>query len=163
MNVTSVAPTLKTRIGFTIDSAFPYPLKREDFSINATSKTNSSYIRMMNVIEANDADKTLATVFGGAWSGKFNLVIRHKQYGMLDTSNLELDVSSTVTSISPKRGSIYGGTLITINGVNFGNKPTDNPVQISYNGGLGSTDCYIQSISSTEIKCRMKEGVHTGY
>lgn len=143
MNVTSVSPVLKTRIGFTIDSNFPYPIKREDFSINATSKTNSSYVRMMNVIDANDNDKTLTTIFGGAWSGKFDIVIHHKQYGLLDTSYLELAVESRVTKITPDRGSIYGGTLLTIEGTNFGTKPTDNPVQISYNGALGSTDCYI--------------------
>jgi len=31
-------------------------------------------------------------------------------------------------SISPKQGSIYGGTLLTIKGSNFGNVYTDNPV-----------------------------------
>jgi len=67
MNVTSVNPVLKTKIGFTIDSNFPHALKREDFSINATSQTNSSYIRMMNVIAADDSKKTLTTMFGGAW------------------------------------------------------------------------------------------------
>jgi hypothetical protein len=67
MNVTTVNPVLKTRIGFTIDSNFPHDLKREDFAVNATSKTNSSYVRMMNVIGVNNADKTITTMFGGAW------------------------------------------------------------------------------------------------
>ena len=46
-------------------------------------------------------------------------------------------------------GSIYGGTLLTIEGVNFGKVITDNPVQISRNGGLGSIDCYVQTITTT--------------
>lgn len=74
-----------------------------------------------------------------------------------------LNVESTVTSITPKIGSVYGGTLLTIKGTNFGTKFTDNPVQISYNGGLGSIDCIHESITETEIKCRLKDGVHTGY
>lgn len=54
--------------------------------------------------------------------------IRHKTVGLLDTTTLVLTVKTEVTSISPKVGSIYGGTLITIVGTNFGKQKTDNPV-----------------------------------
>jgi hypothetical protein len=54
--------------------------------------------------------------------------IRHKNYGLIDTEGMILDVSSRVSSVSPKQGSIYGGTLLTITGTNFGDKKTDNPV-----------------------------------
>jgi hypothetical protein len=40
---------------------------------------------------------------------------------------------------------------LTITGTNFGSEFTDNPVQISTLGGVGSVDCYLQSISETEI------------
>jgi hypothetical protein len=49
-----------------------------------------------------------------------------------------LDVSSITTKISPIVGSIYGGTLMTITGTNYGKEKADNPVQISFNGALGS-------------------------
>lgn len=73
----------------------------------------------------------------------------------MDTSGITLEVTSKVTSISPTSGSIYGGTLLTITGTNFGSVATDNPVQISYNGALGSTDCFVKTISETQITCRV--------
>jgi hypothetical protein len=54
-----------------------------------------------------------------------------------------LDVNSRVNSFSPKVGSIYGGTLLTITGNNFGTVKTDNPVQLSTDGGVGSVDCFV--------------------
>jgi hypothetical protein len=56
-----------------------------------------------------------------------------------------LDVNSRVNSFSPKVGSIYGGTLLTITGTNFGTVKTDNPVQLSTSGGKGSIDCFVQT------------------
>jgi hypothetical protein len=53
-----------------------------------------------------------------------------------------------VTSFSPSSGSIYGGTLITINGIDFSYTPTDNPVLV------GSTDCDVITSSPTKITCR---------
>lgn len=64
-------------------------------------------------------------------------------------------VGSNVTSISPMSGSIYGGALIKIKGTNFGKEFTDNPVQISTLGGVGSIDCYLQFINDTDITCRL--------
>ena len=55
----------------------------------------------MNVIGANDTTKTITVMFGGAWSGKYNVWIRHAQEGLLDTRQIVLDVSGTVSSISP--------------------------------------------------------------
>jgi len=57
-----------------------------------------------------------------------------------------LEVRSRVNSISPKIGSIYGGTLVTITGTNFGTQKTDNPVQLSTAGSVGSVDCFVQTI-----------------
>jgi hypothetical protein len=82
-------------------------------------------------------------MFGGAESGEFQISIRHYSYGLVDTSGMLLDVSASVSNISPKVGSIYGGTLVTITGQNFGDVYTDNPVQISTNGGVGSVDCFV--------------------
>lgn len=107
------------------------------------------------MIEADNAAKTITTMFGGAHSGKFDISIRHKQLGLLSTEGMTLDVSASVTSVTPNTGSIYGGTLLTIQGTNFGKEITDNPVQISYTGGVGSTDCLLESTSATEIKCRI--------
>jgi hypothetical protein len=57
--------------------------------------------------------------------------------------------------VTPLVGSIHGGTVLTITGTNFGTKKTDNPVQLSTHGGVGSIDCFVQEIKETEIKCRV--------
>jgi len=123
-----VSPVLKTKITVQLGSDFPHTLEKGDFSMNVTSVADSSYIRYLNVIEVNDSAKSFTAMFGGAYSGEFNIHIRHSQYGLIDTSGMTLDVSGSVTSFSPTTGSIYGGTLLTITGSNFGNEITDNPV-----------------------------------
>ena len=45
--------------------------------------------------------------------------------------------------------------MITIQGANFGSEFTDNPVQISTLGGVGSIDCFLQLIRETQITCRL--------
>jgi hypothetical protein len=85
----------------------------------------------------------------------FQFHIRHKAYGLVDTEGMILDVSSKVTKVTPLVGSIYGGTLLTITGTNFGTKKTDNPVQLSTHGGVGSIDCLVQTINPTQITCRV--------
>jgi hypothetical protein len=97
----------------------------------------------MNVIGVDNTNKVLTVMFGGAWSGLYQISIRHKEFGLLDTNGLILTVGSNVTSISPTKGSIYGGTLVTITGTNFGKEFTDNPVQISTLGAVGSADCFL--------------------
>jgi hypothetical protein len=62
---------------------------------------------------------------------------------LVETAGLVLTVGSNVTSYYPMTGSIYGGTLLTITGTNFGSEFTDNPVQISTLGAVGSVDCYL--------------------
>jgi hypothetical protein len=71
MSPTSVSPVLKTDITFTLDAGFPYTLNRDDFTINATSTTDSSYIRYLKVNTVDDSAKTLTARFGGALSGSF--------------------------------------------------------------------------------------------
>lgn len=155
----SVSPVLKTKVTVQLEADFPYTLTKEDLSINATSTTDHTYIRYMNVLSVNDTEKTFVTMFGGAYSGKYQISIRHSAYGLVGTENLILDVGTYVHEYSPMVGSIYGGTLLTITGDNFGNVYTDNPVQISDNGGIGSIDCFVQETSDKEIKCRIDTGI----
>jgi len=142
-----------------LPSDFPYTLAKEDFSVNATNITNPDYIRYMNVIDVDDDAKTITTKFGGAWSGQYKVWIRHALTGLIESDGLTLDVNTYMTSYSPTTGSIYGGTLLTINGLNFGDEITDNPVQISTNGGVDSIDCYLITTSSTIITCRIDSDI----
>lgn len=130
LNPPSVSPVLKTPIEIQIDTNFPYTLNKNDFSVNASSIVDPSYIRYMNVIAVNDTAKTITVMFGGAESkyGPFKVWIRHAVTGLIESNGLILDVNAYVDSYSPKVGSIYGGTLLTIQGRNFGTEITDNPV-----------------------------------
>lgn len=155
----SVSPVLKTKIEIQIDNNFPFTLAREDFSVNVTKTDDITKMKQLNVVAVDDSTKKLTVMFGGAYSGSYQLNIRHKEFGLLATDSIVLDVSSTVTSVSPKTGSINGGTLLTIQGTNFGKEITDNPVELSYMDGIGSAKCFLESSSATEIKCRIDSSV----
>ena len=62
----SVSPVLKQNVTIQLESDFPYTLNRDHFTVNATSETNSTYVRYMNVIDVDDANKRLVCKFGGA-------------------------------------------------------------------------------------------------
>jgi hypothetical protein len=124
----SANPTLKTKINITLEADFPYTLDKAHFSVNATNISNPTYFRQMNVIAVDEDTKTITCMFGGAWSGLYQISIRHKEFGLLETVGLHLIVGSNVTNVTPNLGSKYGGTLITITGNNFGTVFTDNPV-----------------------------------
>jgi hypothetical protein len=108
-------------------------------------------------VKAYESNRTLETIFGGAYSGTYSVSIRHKQFGLIDTQALTFTVGSDVTSFSPTTGSIYGGTLITITGTNWSKDPKNNPVSIVFNGALGSSECTVKESSETQIKCRIQE------
>jgi hypothetical protein len=75
----SVSPILKSTVTITLDADFPFTLDKDHFTVNATDTTNSTYVRYMNVVSVDDANKKLITKFGGAkskwwgdgYSGKF--------------------------------------------------------------------------------------------
>ena len=111
-----------------MESTFPVALDKNDFSVNLTSKTNSSIWKPLKVVRADDAAKTITCMFGGAESNNFYVSIRHSSLGLINTSGLEFSARAQVFSISPMSGSINGGTILTIMGENFGTEITDNPV-----------------------------------
>jgi len=52
-------------------------LNNKDFSAKIVNSSDSSKFTLMNVIGANDTAKTLTFMYGGAWSGIYNLSLRH--------------------------------------------------------------------------------------
>jgi hypothetical protein len=115
-------------------------------------------MKRLNVIKVHESEKKITCKFGGAISGMYDVSIRHKDYGLIEASAFQLLVESHITAYSPQVGSIYGGTLVTITGTNWGDVTTDNPVEIFYCGGTvecKATKCYVESTSKEEIKCRI--------
>lgn len=62
-------------------------------------------------------------------------------------SNFALSYALAVTSVSPSNGSIYGGTVVTVQGSGFSAKPGDNALTIS---GLS---CAVISSSAQQLQC----------
>lgn len=60
----------------------------------------------------------------------------------------------TITSISPTTGSYFGGTLLTLTGINFSPAYSDT---LAYVGDKLNNFCLIESITETQIKCRTPE------
>jgi hypothetical protein len=159
LSPSSVSPVLKTKITVTLEPSFPHVLDKKDLSMWVTNKNDSSIVKLVNVVSVDDGAKSFQGMFGGAESGIFDVHVKHATYGLVETSSLSLNVGSTVTSVSPKSGSIYGGNILTIQGTNFGTEKTDNPVQISFNGGVGSVNCFVLTTMATQITCRVDDTI----
>ena len=127
----------------------------DDLSVYAVSTTNPSIVRFINVVEVgNDSGNQYIKVkFGGSESGIYNVFVRSKAYGRFDTTGITLKLIGVVTDYNPKQGSVHGGTLITITGYHFSNDYQDNPVRVGY------SDCFVESTSETEIKCRTSPAI----
>lgn len=111
---TSASPVLKSKVKFKIETAFPYPIDNaSEWTVNITLLTLSpqvspyykhnqnTNIRRLNVIGANATERTIETMFGGAYSGTYSVQIRHSTFGLIDTAALRFTVGSEVTSFSP--------------------------------------------------------------
>ena len=98
-------------------------------------------------------------MFGGAYSGDYDMWVRHKTEGLVGSSSIPLNVGATVTNVSPKISSIYGGTVITITGTNFGTTKTDNPVSIFQNGFGNTVPCHVLTTAPTQITCQVDDTI----
>ncbi|TNV88211.1 hypothetical protein FGO68_gene8985 [Halteria grandinella] len=148
----SVNPVLKSIIKFTVED-FTGTLDKNDLIVSFTQFKDPSITYFSNVIEVGIEDEAtniqyFKIKFGGAESGTYTPKIRSKTYGRFDASQISLVTEGKVLDFNPKKGSIHGGTLITIDGINFSNDTLDNPVKIGY------TDCMVESSTPTQIKCR---------
>ena len=87
--------------------------------------------------------------FNGAPSSDQYVVSVRGPTGNIGGATLNLTTVIAVDSIAPMRGSVLGGTLLTITGNHFGTKATDNPVKV------GDNYCLVEETSEFEIKCRI--------
>jgi hypothetical protein len=54
----SASPVLKTPLVITLDPLFPYPLNKDELSVNATSVTDATYVRYLNILSVVDTAAT---------------------------------------------------------------------------------------------------------
>ena len=142
----SVSPVLKQLLKINIKN-FNYDLVMTDLSVHVETVSKPSVIRQINVIEVGNGsgEKYVKVKFGGSESGIYNLFVTSRAFGRFDTRGITLTLIGKMTDFNPKRGSIHGGTLITIDGYHFSAEATDNPVRIGY------TDCLVESTSEIQI------------
>lgn len=110
--------------------------------------------RALNVVAADPVAKTITVKYGGAYSGTYDLVVTNPSGNVF--SDVTFAATFEITDFTPKTGSVYGGTLVTITGRHFSDDdPTQNPVKIGYEYITGTDHyCYIVETSEYEIKCR---------
>ena len=100
-------------------------------------------------MSVDNAAKTIKIKFPGAESGNYYVQVNSANIGRIDKTPLSLEVIGKITEFSPKTGSFLGGTLVTIDGVNFSDDLYDNPVKV------GDTYCLVETTSPTQITCRV--------
>lgn len=132
-------------------SNYPTVLKVADLKATLLSDTNATFTKDLYIMSVDDAAKTVKVKFGGANSGLYYIQLSSTQYGRITKTNLSLTVGSSITSITPTMGSMFGGTLVTITGINFSTDPLDNPVKV------GPNYCLVLTSSATQITCRIVE------
>lgn len=117
---------------------------------------NNEGRRQLNVVAIDTVAKTLTLKYGGAYSGTYNLIIRSQTNDSLDTSTVQLTVVFEMTDFSPKQGSIYGGTKLTIQGGPFTTDLTETIVKVGYKWWEDiNFYCYMISATETEVTCRI--------
>ena len=103
---------------------------------------------MSRVTAVDSAAKTITIKFGGGPLDTYKTQVTSATYGDFGTKSKDLVVQAVLSDFTPKSGSIYGGTLITITGSVFSNDGLDNNVKI------GKTDCIVITSSTNQITCR---------
>lgn len=119
----SVSPVLKSVLTLVVQD-YSYTLDKTDLEVWIQSKTKPEKIYRINVMEVgpvsgNANQQYLKVKFGGADSDTYSVFVRSRSYGSFDASALTFVTMGKVTGLSQKSGSIHGGSLITIDGINF--------------------------------------------
>jgi len=149
---TSVSPVLHSVLTVTLESTYPGDMtKKDNFKAELIGKTDETIIRPLYVKAVDASAKTVTIKFPGATSGEYYVSIVASDIGRIDRTPLLLKVEGRVTAIAPLTGSYLGGTLVTIDGVNFSTNKLDNPVK------AGNSWCHVQTTNTSKITCRVAE------
>lgn len=124
--------------------------------ITLTGSGFSSNIHEVNVTiggttchVTSTSETTIKCSAGQSIGGSHEVVVKigNKGFAKPASRNISFTYEVSVSWIKPARGSIGGGTLVTITGYGFGVTPNDSNVTI------GGSVCSVLNISLTEISC----------
>ncbi|XP_053372850.1 fibrocystin-L-like [Mercenaria mercenaria] len=121
-----------------------------------TSIAGSVSIGSEEVTVVSWSDTYIEIYVTNVYPGVNELRINTSNGFAVNVSNLQLPtltVEMSITNVLPCRGSVMGGTKITISGKGFGNNDTVVRVKI------GSVDCTVATINDTEVTCDI---IYTG-
>ena len=140
-------------------------MTKEDFTVTLVPEElelthliiNNEGKRELNVVAVDPVSKTITVKYGGAYSGTYNLLIKSKANGNLNTSALQLKVVFELLDFEPKSGSIYGGTKLTLTGGPFvAGDLKETIVKVGYKWWEEIDNyCYVISVTETEVTCRL--------
>lgn len=142
----SVSPVLKQDLTIEMMSSFP-DIDISQYTVEI--RGSSDYQRQLNIVSWNNITKQMKVKFNGAPSDDYVIVVKGPD-GFLAGPRLTLTTIIAVDSITPMKGSVLGGTLVTITGNHYGTQASDNPVKI------GENYCLVEQTSEFEIKCRVQ-------
>lgn len=132
----------------------------EDYKVKLVLKQltngNTSYRtirqeRPLNIVGIDAPSKTLSVKFGGSSGGVYDVVVSNSQGKLVSSVTLTSEVE--VLDFSPKSGSRFGGFVVTVTGRNFAPEAAQNPIKI------GNDYCIIESVTDTQITCRVSENL----
>ena len=169
-NTTSSAFSYDDGVTPKIDSLTPdnsSPVLKKDLVINGTgfSADPSRFTVWLKPeavdgkeYECNTVSSTTTTItcrLSGGKKGAYRVKVHMKGVGYSLPKTTDSDLfhyRTTVTSISPTKGSLVGGTVLTIQGTNFSTVKNENQVVL---GDSGLDYCIILTATPTEITCRI--------
>lgn len=111
----------------------------------------------MSVYQLNDT--SLTVILSGGVAGDFKVSVVRAGYGKAVPTNSttnDFSYKIEVSGVTPNTGSIAGGTVLTISGVNFSPVLNENQVYIGRDL-IDTTVCDMLTSTATEITCRTRK------
>jgi len=121
-----------------------------DFTATLVKKADPTVTFPLFVISVDATAKTLKIKFPGAPSDVYLIQLTHRTEGRIDKNPLEITTEGKITAISATSGSVLGGQMLDITGVNFSNDKLDNPVKV------GAHYCHVKTSTPTKISCQIE-------
>ena len=163
MSPSSASPVIKQDLTITGTN---FGTSASDLTVTLVSPLDSDFNLPCNVVDSPAPTNTQLTCrLGGGSSGEFNVQVNRSGYGAsvaASTDSDKFEFIIEITNVSPRSGSIQGGTIVTITGNNFSTVKNENQVTI---GDSRTNLCEIITATATEIVCRTmadSSGITTG-
>lgn len=146
------------------DSYSTTGMTKDDFTVSLTPLVleqtyliiNNDGNRDLNVVAVDTDAKTVTVKYGGAYLGTYNLIVKSETNGRIDTADIILTAAFELVDFSPKTGSIYGGTKLTITGGPFTSDPEETIVKVGYKWWEGINHyCYVIAVTTNVVTCRL--------